>query len=386
MVVHRMRFIISLNMMAKISNTANTCKSSAGVATKYRSNRGASLDTLAQLRKSSNYRGSEDKTILKSTTRVDDIKSLKKRAKRKYFGQALTYGLVDAAKNNPDSVLDKSYWNTYHCSSELTLMSDGRLSARFCKNRWCMVCAAIKIAQSINKYKEIIDSWDDKQFVTLTIVNPDKFNLEKEMVKMYETFVKIKDVMRKRYNNGQLEKKFIGLRKLESTYNSFSNTYHPHFHFIIEGRENAEFLVKRWLHHYPSSDSKGQDCRAADDNSTVELFKYFAKVISKGNAKHSSAIFADAMDVIFNAVKGKRTFQPFGFKAKKSIVENVCEDEKAYAVGVREWVQSLGDWVDEDTGEMLTGYIPGDSIKDLVTNKIIVRENYHSPIINKNTS
>ena len=86
------------------------------------------------------------------------------------------------------------------------------------------------------------------------------------------------------------------------------------------------------------------------------------------------------MDIIFNTVKGKRTFQPFGFKASDLQTEEEENNDNAFAIGVRRWVQELGDWVDEDTGEMLTGYIPGKEIKELVTNKIIVRKRYHQAI------
>lgn len=374
--------------MAKINNAAITCKQTAGFGKKNIVKSGISgsrLDTLAQLGKVADNPHSEDVINLSSTTHLDDIKILKKRAKRKYFGQALTLGLVDASKNNPESALSKSYWNTFHCSSELSVMSDGKLSGKFCKNRWCMVCSAIKIAKSIEKYKPFLDSWKDKHFVTLTVVNPDRHGLKIEIDTMYKSFVKIKDVIKKRHSKGQCDK-FVGIRKLECTYNPHTDTYHPHFHLIVDGKENAEFLLNSWLKHHPTSLRRAQDCRPADDNSSLELFKYFAKVISKGDSKNSRAIYADAMDIIFNEVKGKRTFQPFGFKASDLATEEKNEDNNAFAIGVRKWVQELGDWVDEDTGEMLTGYVPGAEIKNLVTNKIIVRNSYHSPILNENTS
>ena len=42
------------------------------------------------------------------------------------------------------------------------------------------------------------------------------------------------------------------------------------------------------------------------------------------------------------------------------------------------WDQDCADWVVSDTGELLSGYIPSDDMKKLVTEKIIVRTGFDS--------
>lgn len=343
---------------------------------KLRSFSGGGLDTLAQLGTHKVHTQKDDSIKLCACTQLDDAKTLLKRARRKYFGQALTLSLVDAAKQSPDSSLNKSYWNTFHCCSELSVLTDGRLSGHFCKNRWCMVCASIKTAHSINKYQPTLDTWENKQMVTLTIPNSTKADLKPTMELMHRVFTKIKDRLRKRHQRGQGEK-FMGLRKFECTYNAHTNTYHPHFHVIVNGRANSDHLKNMWLDELPQCRESAQDVRPANSKSSIELFKYFTKVVS-GKNKESRVIYADALDVIFNAVRGKRTFQPFGFRAEKLEDEENGEDKNAFAIDIRKWVQTLGDWVDEETGEMLTGHIPSDGMKELVTKKIIVRKYFNT--------
>ena len=167
-----------------------------------------------------------------------------------------------------------------------------------------------------------------------------------------------------------------GIRKLEVTYNPERNDFHPHYHIILNSRENAAFLYRYWLKEYNSlyfssvwgkSAFKAQEFRKADDKSVRELFKYFTKVIS-GKRKGERMIYADAMDVMFNAVMGKRVFQNFGFKAKEAALseeelqkalEEAKEEKEAYAVAEYEWNQEKGDWetstkykVDPETGEV----------------------------------
>ena len=331
------------------------------------------LDKLAQLATNKPHTCENDDFNLSSDTSINDIQTLLKRARRKYFGTGLALALVNTSKQNENSVLTKSYWNTFHCVSKLNVMSDGKITGNYCKNRWCMVCNSIRTARMINQYQPIIDSWENKYLVTLTVPNCVSFDLENTIKGMFGTFNQIRKRIQKR-NQRKKCGKLVGIRKLECTYNADRDDYHPHFHLIVLGEDMASEIVDIWLDKYRHANRKAQDIRVADSNSSKELFKYFTKVISKsGNG--GNQIYADAMDVVFNAVRGRRTFQPFGFKSSVLEAENSPKREN-YAVGVREWIQILGDWVDKDTGECLTGYVPSDGMKDLVENKIVVRKGY----------
>lgn len=352
------------------------------------------LDTLAQLGKNTLNRVENDGEIegfdVAAATTKDDKKSLLKRARRKYMTGAYLGALIDASKNNEKSTLHKSYWNSYHCARLLTLRSDGLLSGRYCKNRWCLVCNSIRTAQYINRYQPVLETWEDKHFVTLTIPNVAAEQLPVAMEEIYLVFAKIKDRLKKRFRHGQ-SPKFVGLRKLECTYNPDRNDYHPHFHFIVKEGKTAGQLKKLWVQEWnkgflaavwgEASDA-AQDMRKANDKSTLELFKYFTKVIQKPNKDGKRLIYADAMDVIFNAVRGRRVFQPFGFKAPKADPENeeVTTDD---VFAIMEYTWEGSDWhaeqmvVDHETGEVtektedLTGYKPSEKVKEMAESVVI---------------
>lgn len=332
---------------------------------------------------------------LSAGTDVNDRKTLLKRARRKYLTDGYIGALVDAAKINGESQLTQSYWNTWHCSRTLTLQSDGKISGRYCKNRWCLVCNAIRTAQLIKRYSPTLESWHEKHFVTLTIPNVEADQLPAALEVMYNTFLKCKERLKKRSQRGQCPK-FEGLRKMECTYNPERNDFHPHFHVIVSTREAARQLYNAWIETYNASFESAvwgsahpdaQDLRPATDGATTELFKYFTKII-EGSGKDGRLVYADALDQIFNAVRGKRVFQPFGFSAPDAELtaeERAEAEEQAHALAEYTWDRERSDWaidgmaVDQQTGEVvgaaehLTGYQPGDALRDLVENKVVIR-------------
>ena len=332
-------------------NDANISKSSTCVSLPEKSFSCDSLDTLAQLGTNDHFnRSGDDDFDVVSATEKSDKKSLKKRARRKYLTSGYIGALVDAAKTNDASSLTKSYWSTYHCAKTLVLTSDGKVSGKYCKNRWCLVCNSIRTAQLINKYQPVLDSWDNQYFVTLTTPNVEACDLREAINVMQGIFVKAKERLKKRAQRGKGEK-FKGIRKLEITYNPLRNDFHPHFHLIIDGKTNATSLLDDWLKGYNDSfhstiwgnaDMKAQDIKKVDAGGAMELFKYFTKVIS-GKGKEDRMIYADAMDIIFNSVKGKRVFQPFGFTVKSELKDKENESD-SYVITEYEWDQFKADW------------------------------------------
>ena len=224
-----------------------------------------------------------------------------------------------------------------------------------------------------------MDEWDDKYFVTLTLPNCTGNDLPVTLDFMQETFGKIHAKLKKQFQRGKREK-IVGLRKLECTYNADRNDYHPHYHLIIRGEKNASDFLAEWLKRVPNAKSIAQDIRPADSKAVKELFKYFTKAVTtirnkKGEIK-DRMIYADAMDIIFNSIKGKRTFQNFGFKAPKVEAEDFQKNEIERIIEEVEWVQELGDWISSG-GELFSGHTPSKSMIELVTKKIIVRSWFH---------
>jgi hypothetical protein len=160
--------------------------------------------------------------------------------------------------------------------------------------------------------------------------------------------------------------KVIGLRKLECTYNPIRNDFHPHFHLLVSGKHIAEQIVLDWLKRYPTANRKAQDIRKADNGSVMELFKYFSKIIT------NKSIHVNALDTIFQAMRGLRVYQPIGIKKVSEEIEEIDSqiyEELEKAEKVWDWIDI--DWIDTNTGECFTGYTPDDRIKQLVEKNIV---------------
>jgi hypothetical protein len=164
-----------------------------------------------------------------------------------------------------------------------------------------------------------------------------------------------------------------GIRKLECTYNQVADTYHPHFHLVVEGTAAAGILVDLWLEAFPAASRKAQDVRPADEGSMIELFKYTTKIVTRHDKEVKGdvttfKICAKALDVIFQALMYKRAFQPMGInKVVSEDVDDIQTEEfpqLRFATQVWEFVHDLGDYVSQE-GELMTGSKAKDHYKVL---------------------
>ncbi len=337
------------------------------------------LDTFAQV-------GTEASPEAPAT----QVKALTKRARGKYLTQNLTLGLVDVErrrieageaaplrsrqyKGTDNRGLLQGYWRAYHCGSELR-NEGGKLVTTLCRCRWCTVCNKIETARLIKKYKPVLDSWEEKYMVTLTVPNVQAERLPAEIQRMKMVFNRIREMIKKQYQRGQRARPLEALRKLETTVNLQRWDFHPHFHLITNSREVADLLVDEWLRHIPEADRKGQDVRVADENSVLELFKYFAKLTaSGGKAGGKKYISAEALNIIFNAVAGERVFQAFNIKAAPVPQKEVADLEELPIDRGERWLWNpeVTDWVEHATGELLTNYKPAQELRDLVERRIL---------------
>jgi len=266
----------------------------------------------------------------------------------KHFSSVLMMKLCELKSPN-----ESKYRDTYYCSHNLIVDNQaGTCKSKFCKRRWCVVCNRIRTADLVSKYMPTLDTWDEKQFVTLTIPNPNKNALPGALSGMYKNFVKMKDNLRKNYST-----KLVGVRKLEITYNREMNNYHPHFHLITDTNQ-GEKIIDQWLRLNPDAKAIAQDYRPANKDSCFELFKYFTKLTS--NSSRDKSITAEAIDWIFQNVDGIRTFQTFGFVphremtpvefAESGVLEYIANEEFR-------WQQSANTWISPE-GELLVDYKP----------------------------
>jgi hypothetical protein len=294
---------------------------------------------------------------------VTDKNLLLKKARSKGLTRALTLSLI---RNNENSELIKSYWNTFYCNDSLSVtettienVTKRNVTGRSCKNRWCIYCNHIKTAKYIKGYLPQISNFSDPIFLTLTIPNVSGDELYFAIEKMKKIFTDITDLK-------SMRGKIKGIRKLEVTHRSEKTKFHPHFHMVLDGKENAELLLNQWMSRYPDNDIKAQNIRIADGNSLIELFKYFTKIFDK---KSESMIPPIHLNTIFLSMRNKRVFQTYGGVKKVLLTDN--DYDKSYyfeklELGLYTWCSELFDWFNADNGLCLSNYVPSDNIKNMI--------------------
>ena len=248
------------------------------------------LDTLELT--TENFRTKAHETLFKS-------------AFRKRKANSKIYGLIDVTT----SVKMKSkYWQTYHCKNVL-LQQGNSVIGSLCRNRWCLTCSRIKTAEMINGYSQPLTELateNELYFVTLTAPTISGENLRTEIRKRIKVFQQCQDALRKQ------GVKLNGMRKLEVTYNETTNKYHPHFHFIQQGKHESECLRIEWAKRIKKLGKKVTLKAQHIDKITdlgkgfIELFKY----ATKDSVKDETPSFA--LDVIYQSIEGTRIYQPYG--------------------------------------------------------------------------
>lgn len=239
--------------------------------------------------------------------------------------------LIDATD---DKTWKDRYWDTWHCR-RVILQEGNRLKSSLCRRRWCQTCSRIKTAELLHAYKQPLLDLGTLYFVTLTAPTVCERELKSVIKKRIKAFQRIKDNMRKNYGM-----KINGMRKLEVTHTN--GKYHPHFHLIIEGKQEAELLLQLWLAQFPSANKHAQNITAiqtANEKSFIELFKY----ASKDAVKDKSS--AHASHIIYMALYTIRTVQTFG-KLRK-IKEPIEAKEDVALIDYRQTTSDI--WVYEDS-------------------------------------
>lgn len=292
---------------------------------------------------------------------------LNKRAERKAVTSSQINQLLKL-----DSPLKNQYERTSRCNEviflkEHTLTGEQKVTANYCGKRFCSVCSAIKTAEMINGYFTPISQMPDLHFITLTVKAVKAKQVKSKIREMIKTFTKLKDSMRK------ADRAISGIRKIECNYNPDADTFNPHFHLIISGRNQAIEIVDRWLSYNPDAVIEAQDISKADAQSLKELFKYSVKsVIGK-------KFYPVAQDVIYRALSGVRTFQNFGDVQKSSVtvdnseldVEYQIEDNEALTgqwrtIDCFTWSHHSNTWIN-DYGEPLYISTIREKVHNMVT-------------------
>lgn len=314
------------------------------------------LDKKAQLDHTPKTSPSSSASKRKEKGKPDAQKIIDKRARRKGFGVALASAMVRYAESAGSPML-KTYIHALQCS-EVLHQVDGTLQTIHCKTRFCPVCGAVRTAKAVDSYLPAIQTWSPF-LVTLTVPNVSGGMLKKTIDEMTDRFRNsMRSVKRKQV--------FKGVRKLEVTYNREKDSYHPHFHVIVDGKEAALALREAWLGRNDRAGHAGQDVRKCDRNSLKEVFKYSMKVLASDSDKVGDPRLSPAaIDTIVQALWRKRTYQNFGFKLAKEFDEDdfdgvAMEAPSGNAGDGSEWHwhAPVANWVNRETGELLSQYQP----------------------------
>lgn len=186
----------------------------------------------------------------------------------------------------------------------------------FCNSRFCPVCDWRKakrdgyVLQFLLNY---IQKQENKELIFLTLTAP---NVAKEQLKLeIEDFNKSFERLSKTKAFKQISKGYI--RKLEVTYNSSKDTYHPHFHCVLAVNKSyftdTKFYIKRntWLEMWQ---------KAKKDNSITQVDVRKAKLENMKDVMELATYSAKANDILYS----EEVFDTFygNLKNKKLIVFN----------------------------------------------------------------
>lgn len=336
---------------------------------------GKAIYTLAESGTEKNRKTPSIALVSGNGTDIINNPSLENRAKRKLLTRNMILALIDVLKEKGEFEREQAYWNAYHCLSNV-ITSEGKMYGRYCKNRFCTICSAIRKADTINRYYPTISQWPDVHFVTLTVKACTEEKLNIWIDKMLRAFEFILNRCKKRHQRGK-GIKLVGIKSLECNFNPLTKTYNPHYHIIVPNKEIAELLKKEWLirwrpkdksvYRYKFTSPNAQDIRPVDnlELALIETIKYGSKIFtepdlqkkSKQKTKTSPMIYARALDNILVAMKGKRIFERFGFNLPKNTPPIA---NWKLVIDFENWIFSnnAADWINPDTGEALTGYLP----------------------------
>ncbi|MCS7475152.1 protein rep [Myroides odoratimimus] len=285
--------------------------------------------------------------------------TLKKKQWSKYVSKGIALSLMNF---NRKSKLFKSYKNSTYCAETLLTNEVGKIHTTYCKNRWCLTCNRIKTARLINAYLPQLEEFFQPVFVTLTLPTVNGKELPtriSEMEKEWRSIYKLT----KRSKYQKTHQIFKGIRKAECTIRP-GGLYHYHFHIILDGWAEGEWLIAQWQKRFPEANRLAQDIRFADEFSFKELFKYAFKAEVKSGSKTN----AERYDLVFNALRGKKTIFPFG--GIKPIEEDFNEEDltdsivlEGMANRIFKWC--IDDWYDKGSGDALVGLAIPEKVKKM---------------------
>lgn len=246
---------------------------------------------------------------------------------------------------------ESSLFNIFNCGSFISFFADETWKKKkvnrsnFCKNRFCPLCAWRKAKKDSLKISILLKYIQEELgyefiFLTLTAPNVKGSDLAGEIKKYNNSFkylMQLKEI--KKITKGYV-------RKLEVTYNSERNDYHPHFHVMIAVNKSyfkSRYYIKKkqwlelWKECMDDSSITQVDVRkmdTGDSNAIAEIAKYGAK-----DADYM--ISQEVFDVFYKALKGKQLLTYSGIFKQALKLFNDGELDKYKEIDLTEYVYAL---------------------------------------------
>ena len=249
-----------------------------------------------------------------------------------------------------------------------------------CGNKLCPNCNQRKSIKAIHKYLPLAEQMLDPVMLVLHAKSPKIGELHKHLDEMNNT---LRSIFKVRAKSGK--EHFFGILSLEITSNPTDETFHPHFHIIIERRfvddlfnswiEHKDNLIKDIFAHTHKKTKKVYSEVSRNDKGELnlnEVFKYVLKVSvsTKNNEVDKTKKELSHIKMVYEIDKvlsGKKTYRPFGKWSKhKKVIDELIEEKSDVEipathgfVGLADcWKWTGCDWeADNISGLMLSGFI-----------------------------
>lgn len=211
-------------------------------------------------------------------------------------------------------------WNISDCATNVGFLNDdGKakiVSANFCRQRLCHVCAWRRSLKFTTQMKPILRLLEDEGyefiFATLTVKNVSKEHLKQtvdDMLRGYDRLLKLRVIKRA----------WLGkVRGLEITYNRHTGMFHPHMHILVAVTPDYfsskdyityESLSKLWKESMRLNYTPIVDIRRTEKGSgrVVEVLKYATKSFKD----------SEAIEGFYNSLRDRRLISFSGVFAEK---------------------------------------------------------------------
>lgn len=296
-------------------------------------------------------------TLARGDTKEGNSKgNFQKRAKHKTLGRVLNHRLLEVL----DSPLRPRYLKAMGCCDHI-FQNELKVTSKYCKQRSCTICNPILTMKLIKGYGPAIKSMREPVFMTLTIgrvqyceLQMTVDNAKKELGRIFKAFRVAKK--RKGFDNCLID----AISKFECVYDERKNNpFHPHFHIIVDGFNNANDIKNEWIKRL-GVNSSGQDIRRITnvEDASQELFKYVSKLVT------DKPFSPYGFDAILQVTANKPIYVCYG--NIKKVNEDISDiqsseiDFKESSIQVWKYQRSIFDWICPE-GEIFSGYVPNEN-------------------------